>query len=324
MNPQPRYLMREESFHSATSELLPESRPTVFGRPQKGEGFDSQRIVVLPRSIVAIAREQPLLRGLLPTDIGYFPAAKGHLRGRATGVDQAILIYCAKGVGWCELRGSRHEIAAGSLLAIPPGVPHAYGAAARHPWTISWFHAVGDDIAPMLAELGVSAEKPVVPLTDDPQWLALFEEALGALEHGYTTAHLLHASRALGHLLSLTIWRRRQSTRSTPDPRQKVTRCIDYMKQHLDQPLRLSQLAAIANMSPSHFKTLFKQHVGYACIDYFIRLRIHHACQLLDTTNLSAKVIATQVGYADPLWFSKAFRGVTGMPPSAYRRKHKG
>ena len=84
------------------------------------------------------------------------------------------------------------------------------------------------------------------------------------------------------------------------------------------------RIAAMANLSPSHFKTLFRQHVGYACIDYFIRLRIHHACQLLDTTDASAKHVASQVGYADPLWFSKAFRAVTGMPPSEYRRKHKG
>ncbi len=303
---------------------MSELRPPVFGRPQKGEGFQSQRIVVLPRSIVRTARAHPLLRGLLPTDIGYFPMAKGHLRGRSAGVDQAILIYCSKGAGWCELRDRRHDIVAGSLLIVPPGEPHAYGAAARHPWTISWFHAVGDEIVPMLGELGVSADNPVLPLADDPQWLALFEEALGALEHGYTTAHLLHASRTLGHLLSATIWRRRQHLANAPDPRQKVMQCIEFMKQHLDQPLRLSQLAAMANMSPSHFKMLFRQHVGYACIDYLIRLRIHHACQLLDTTDLSAKAIASQVGYADPLWFSKAFRAVTGMPPSEYRRKHKG
>ena len=303
---------------------MSEFRPPVLGRPQKGEGFQSQRIVVLPRSIVQRARTHPLLRGLLPTDIGYFPAAKGHLRGRRIGIDQAILIYCSKGTGWCELRGHRHEIAAGSLLVIPPGEPHAYGAAERFPWTISWFHTAGDDISAMLAELGVSAQNPVLPLADDPQWLALFEEALNALEHGYTTAHLLHASRTLGHLLSSTIWRRRHQPQNAADSRQKVMQCIEYMKHHLDQPLRLSQLVAMANMSASHFKTQFKQHVGYACIDYFIRLRIHHACQLLDTTDLSAKAIANEVGYADPLWFSKAFRAVTGMPPSQYRQKHKG
>lgn len=299
-------------------------RTPVFGRPQKGEGFRHQRIVVLPRAIVKSSCVHPLLRGLLPTDIGYFPAARGHLRERPTGADQTIFIYCSRGMGWCELRGQRHEIATGSLFVVPAGEPHAYGTETRRPWTISWFHAIGDEILPMLKELGLTVENPVLPLADDPQWLALFEEALETLEHGYTTAHLLHASRSLGHLLSATLWRRRQHGPSVPDPRQKIMQCVEFMKQHLDQPLRLARLAAMASMSPSHFKTLFKQHVGYACIDYFIRLRMHHACQLLDTTELSAKAIASEVGYADPLWFSKAFRGVIGMPPSEYRRKHKG
>lgn len=301
-----------------------ELRPPVFGRLQKGEGFRSQRIVVLPQRLIQSARSHPLLRGLLPTDIGYFPGATGHLRERPKGIDQVVLIYCATGSGWCELRGRRHEVTAGSLLVLPPREPHAYGASAQHPWTISWFHAVGEDVGPMLKELGVSTDNPVLRLTEESRWLALFGEALETLEHGYTTAHLLHASRTLGHLVSATIWRRRRHGENDPDPREKMMRCVEYMKQHLDQPLRLSQLAALANLSPSHFKTLFKKHVGYGCIDYLIRLRMHHACQLLDTTHLSAKTIASRVGYADPLWFSKAFRAVIGLPPSEYRRQHKG
>jgi len=303
---------------------MPDLRPQIFGRLQKGEGFQHQRIVVLPREIVAASRAHALLRGLLPTDIGCFPAAKGHLRERPKGADQAIFIYCARGAGWCEMRGRRHEVSAGSFLVVPAREPHAYGAGARRPWTISWFHAIGDEIAPLLVELGVDADAPVLPLADDPQWLGLFEEALETLEHGYTRAHLLHASRLLGHLLSATIWRRRQHGPGTLDARQRIMQCVDFMKCHLDQPLRLGRLAALANLSPSHFKAQFKRHVGYACIDYFIRLRMHHACQLLDTTELSAKIIASRVGYADPLWFSKAFRNVIGMPPSEYRRKHKG
>ena len=165
-----------------------ESRAPVFGRPQKGEGFQSQRIVVLPQPLVRSARMHPLLCGLLPTDIGFFPNAKGHLRERPVGVDQMIVIYCAKGSGWCELRGLRHEVTAGSLIVLPPREPHAYGTNTRGPWTISWFHAVGDDIRSMIEELGASAENPVLPLKDDSRWLALFGETLETLEHGYTNA----------------------------------------------------------------------------------------------------------------------------------------
>lgn len=295
-----------------------------FGRPAKPQGFAHQRIVALPADIVAASRGQVLLRGLLPTSIGFFPTAKGHVIERPAGAEQTIFIYCAKGKGWCEMRERRYEVEAGSLLVVPPNEAHAYGADARHPWTIAWFHAIGEDIPALLTELGVQADRPIVSLRDDVGWVQHFDAALAALEHGYTKVHLLHASRCLGHLLSATIWERRRTRHAVPDSRQNVLHCVEFMKQQLDQPLRLAQLAAMANLSMSHFKALFREQVGYSCIDYFIRLRMHRACQLLDTTELSVKTIASRVGYSDPLWFSKTFRGVTGMPPTAYRRKRKG
>src|SRR4051812_42988421 len=118
-----------------------------MNRLQKGEGFPGQRIVVLPRSVVAGARRQPLMSGLVPTDIGFFPRASGHWRERSTGVDQAIFIYCINGRGWCELGGRSFAVNPGELLVLPPDAPHAYGADESRPWSIFWFHAQGSLLA---------------------------------------------------------------------------------------------------------------------------------------------------------------------------------
>jgi transcriptional regulator GlxA family with amidase domain len=45
---------------------------------------------------------------------------------------------------------------------------------------------------------------------------------------------------------------------------------------------------------------------------------------LLDTTQSSVKVIATALGYEDPLYFSRVFRTVNETSPQAYRQKRKG
>jgi AraC family transcriptional regulator, arabinose operon regulatory protein len=291
---------------------------------QKGEGFPGQRIAVLPRAVLAQARELPLLRGLMPTDVGYFPRAKGHLRERTQGVDQAIFIYCVRGAGWCELNGTRHAVRTGEVLVLPPETPHVYGAGDLKPWTIHWFHAQGTLIQKYLAELNVSLDRPVVFLGEDPQWMALFEEVLGALEHGYTQQQLLHASHALAHLLAITIRHRHESWREQPDAPQKIAQTIAYMKQHLNQALQLDALAALATLSRSRYTALFKEQTGFAPIDYFNRLRMHSACQLLDTSDLSVKDIATSLGYEDPLYFSRVFRLVTETSPTEYRRIHKG
>jgi AraC-like DNA-binding protein len=293
-------------------------------RVQKGEGFPGQRIVVLPPSVLALAQRQPLTAGLLPTDAGCFPRAAGHLRERPDGAEQAIFIYCVQGAGWCELAGERHAIRAGELLVIPPRTRHAYGADDRKPWTIHWFHAQGGLVSRYLEALNVPAARPVVFLGDDPQVLALFAEVLDVLEHGYTPQQMLHAAHALAHLLAVMIRRRHESWREQPDARQKITRTLAYMKQHLDQPLQLDTLAALASLSRSRYATLFKAQTGYAPLDYFNRLRMHLACQLLDTTDLNVKTIADRLGYQDPLYFSRVFRSVTEVSPVQYRRMHKG
>lgn len=279
---------------------------------------------MLPRKVVERALEHVLLRGLLPTDVGYFPKAAGHYMERRVGVNQAIFIYCTHGRGWCELGGQRHGLEAGDLLVIPPETPHVYGADEEHPWTIAWIHVTGANLGFFLTELGVSPEHPVIYLGEDPQLLALFEEVLADLEHGYAPAQLLYASQALAHLLGVMIWHRQQRWRGDPNPSQKINQSIAYMKQHLETPLHVSTLATLANLSPSHYTALFRQHTGYAPIGYLIRLRMHWACQLLDTTNLPVKNIAASLGYDDQFYFSRVFKAVNEASPTEYRLMHKG
>jgi AraC-like DNA-binding protein len=99
----------------------------------------------------------------------------------------------------------------------------------------------------------------------------------------------------------------------------KIERIIAYMTQQLDKPLPVARLAALANISPSHFFALFKRHTGCAPIDYFIRLRMRRACDLLGTTSLSVKEVAAVLGYDDQFYFSRVFKSVNGVAPSEYR-----
>lgn len=302
--------------------------PTTSPDPSKTTGsadsFRGQRIVVLPPSVVGEARKTQLFSGLLPTDIGWFPSASGHARARPAGAAETVAIHCISGAGWCEFGGRRHSVQSGDLIILPPGVAHAYGADRRRPWTIRWFHLVGADLPALCDELHHGENSPVHALVDDATLALLFDDALSVLELGYTRSHLLRASRALAHYLAHASWLIRHSPVAEPDANARIARCTDYMRLHLDRPLRIAELAALARWSPSHFKARFREHTGYGCIDYFIRMRIHAACQLLDTSGLDIKTVAARVGYADPLWFSKAFKSVTGQPPSEYRERAKG
>ena len=109
-----------------------------------------------------------------------------------------------------------------------------------------------------------------------------------------------------------------------PNIKQKIAYCITYMKQHIDKPLRLNNFAALSGFTASYFNVLFRKETGYSCMDFLTHLRIHQACQWLDTTDWPVKAIAARLGYDDPFYFSRVFSSLHGMSPKEYRRKHKG
>jgi AraC-like DNA-binding protein len=81
----------------------------------------------------------------------------------------------------------------------------------------------------------------------------------------------------------------------------------------------VTQLAEMANLSPSYFWALFRQKTGYAPIDFLIRLRMDQACHLLNRTKMTVNKIAVTLGYKDPLYFSRAFKSIHGVAPTLYR-----
>lgn len=103
------------------------------------------------------------------------------------------------------------------------------------------------------------------------------------------------------------------------DNSRRIERTVHFMNQNLDKPLQASELAAVANVSLSHFFALFKQSMGCSPMDYFTRLRIYRACLLLDSTSARVKEIAAALGYDDPFYFSRVFKSLSAVAPLHYR-----
>jgi AraC-like DNA-binding protein len=100
---------------------------------------------------------------------------------------------------------------------------------------------------------------------------------------------------------------------------QRIQRSIEYMWAHLNQPLHVAELAAQANFSASHYFALFRRTIGCSPLDFFIRLRMQRACQLIECHDLAVKDVASLLGYDDPFYFSRMFKATCGVAPSDYR-----
>lgn len=268
------------------------------------------------RVLETMLQRKPLLRGLVATGAGYIPKATGQLLCRPAGSDHGTLIYCVKGRGWCELSGEVHPVSAGELLVLAPGLPHTLSADARDPWTLHWVHAAGSRLPDYLRELG---SRPVLRVGEELQLTLLFHEVLKCLESGFTFEPLFQAAGALAHLLALILPCRHPRNPEAAEGFHKIGQCIEYMSAHLDQPLKVSALAALANLSPAHFAVLFREQTGSSPRDYLHLLRMHRACLWLARTQMALKEMADRLGYQDQFHFSRKFKAFTGRSPSEYR-----
>jgi AraC family transcriptional regulator len=95
--------------------------------------------------------------------------------------------------------------------------------------------------------------------------------------------------------------------------RERFTTVCDYIAQHLDEPLTLEKLSALACCSPYHFHRQFLAFSGQPLYRYIQWLRLRHASWRL-AFNPQDKVIdiALDAGFQSPESFSRAFRNAFG------------
>jgi AraC family transcriptional regulator len=106
-------------------------------------------------------------------------------------------------------------------------------------------------------------------------------------------------------------------------PPWRVNRLKAYIDEHLDQPVRLSTLSTIANLSVTHFSRAFKKSLGETAHAYIVRRRLEQARHLMITTEESLSDIALACGFSDQAHFTKSFRQSLKQSPGAWRRERR-
>lgn len=97
----------------------------------------------------------------------------------------------------------------------------------------------------------------------------------------------------------------------------------EYIEAHLDTPLRLDQLAAMANLSAFHFQRMFRASHGASPQGWIQRRRLERAQVLLRGSTPVVR-IATACGFSSQSHLTRAFKIATGSTPAAYRAAIRG
>ncbi len=281
--------------------------------PSKGIRF------LTPQSLCDQLSQQPLTEALFPIAMGYYPEAYQHQMARDNH-NNHLIIYCTAGRGTLIIDGRHQRIRSGDLIIIPKGVAHSYSAHSKHPWSIYWLHfdgRLGEQFCNHVANnrvQNIGSQSPII---------ATFERLFSLRNSGYNLASFIHGCHQLQQMLShLALLVRQQGARSGKPV--DIDRAHAFMAEHLHGHLNLDTLAAHSQLSKYHFSKRFKAVTGHSPIQYFINLKMQHACLLLDATLQSVKQVGAALGYEDAYYFSRLFKKVIGLSPDQYRKsKHR-
>ena len=102
-------------------------------------------------------------------------------------------------------------------------------------------------------------------------------------------------------------------------PGSPLARVQSYVQEHLTQPLPVSRLAQIAGTSERSLARLFTTELGVTPHEFVEGVRIDHARNLLEGTDLALKVVAYDCGFGGAEQMRAVFQRRLGISSGAYR-----
>ncbi len=96
---------------------------------------------------------------------------------------------------------------------------------------------------------------------------------------------------------------------------------LEYIDLHLDENLKVAELAKRCGMSYSHFAKSFRELYGRSCKEHLEILRIDKAVEMLKFTEYSLNAISSELGFADCSHFIRVFRKHKGVTPGSIRQE---
>lgn len=126
----------------------------------------------------------------------------------------------------------------------------------------------------------------------------------------------LSAMHALEEVLLLSYHINRMQTQPKDE---RIRKAIEILSNNFEKKIDVDTVAKKIGMSASRFAHLFKEEIGETPMSFRESIRLERAKQLIFSTNMSIKQIATTLAYDCSFHFSKRFKSRIGVSPQKYR-----
>ncbi len=253
--------------------------------------------------------------------------------------DHYVLHFAQSGEGYFLLPDKTYKIVPNTCFLIYPDQPNVYYTEPNVKWEYFWIGIAGRDVDRILSMIGFSREHQ-----------ALFfpkRQIFSILSNIYSSAihykedpigQALHTTPLVCTLLFELVDNAR-----TKEPKflehisqdnsqlmnqgyfgNKYVKLVNkYIEDHFKEQITVEEIAKELHLNRCYLSTLYKANSNKSIKQYIHHYRILRATILLQRTDMSIADIAEQVGFKDPLYFSRVFKNHVKRTPTEYRSEFK-
>jgi AraC-like DNA-binding protein len=251
--------------------------------------------------------------GLIEESLGTDAVAQG----RFIRWSDYYLVYTLEGAARYEDEdGHRITLRQGSLLVLFPGRRYRLFPEDETGWT-EFYLKFGGPVFELWESAGLlSRDSPVLSCRPVSYWLRRLRSVAEGPESRSATLQLQAVCRLQQYLADALL---AGSVSAKSSGGGLVARACAVLDEDPSASLDLKKLAKEQGVSYEHFRKLFSRAVGMPPARYRALRAIERACQLMRTTSMNDKEIAYELGFASESYFSRRFKELLGMTPSAFR-----
>jgi len=228
------------------------------------------------------------------------------------------MILIRRGVFRYEAAGAAPlNVEAGMILLILPGIEHRLYSCLPD-GAISCIHSLpisGENRAPILCPISPVPRTITDVRADFDLMDELFRRCTSLYEgYGPYSEELAGTVCREIWLCCAGRWQVGTDLRSV-----RMERIIKYISENIHRPVSRRDLADEFNLAPEYINALFRKELGFSPTYYIQREKVLQACSLLLQGDCSVAEAAYRCGFRDPLYFSRVFKKILGLPPKALR-----
>lgn len=247
----------------------------------------------------------------------YFDLAKGRV------LPEYQLLYNPEGEGvFHSATVKETPLRPGDMFLLFPGEWHSYHPSAKTGWESYWIGFKGLNMDQRVRSGFLTPQKPIYHIGYSDAIVELYRQAYdAALEEAAYSQQLM--AGIVNHLIGMMYSLERNIELKTRSQIHfdMISKARLRIRESLESPLTIQQVAEEMGVSYSNFRKLFKEFTGLSPAVYQQDLRLQRAKELLTTTDMSIKEIAYQLNFESPDYFSAKFKMKTGRRPTELRNQ---